>query len=106
MGLVGQYQQLTRGHERELEALAEEVIRDAFGGILDHVNFEINLVRNGVEVERFMKREESEKQEEREEEEQEEAKETPEEKKEEPKKKNWFGKKEKEPEKEEKFLVG
>ena len=103
MGLVGQSQQLTRGHERELEALAEEVIRDAFGGILDHVNFEINLVRNGVEVERFMKREESEKQEEREEEEQEEAKETPEEKKEEPKKKNWFGKKEKEPEKEEKF---
>ena len=47
MQLIGQSQQLQSGNERELEELAEQIIRSNYGTILDNVDLDIKIVAQG-----------------------------------------------------------
>ena len=53
MDLLTRSQQLVRGHETELEQLAETVIRNNYSGILHEVELDIKIVRPG-QVKQFM----------------------------------------------------
>lgn len=46
---------ITKGKESELEALAEKVIRDLYGSILDDVDLDIKFANGGMDVNNFMK---------------------------------------------------
>jgi hypothetical protein len=54
MRLAGRSTRFKVGKEKELEAFAEEIIRNAYSGILDDVDLDIKFVRNGKECEEFM----------------------------------------------------
>jgi hypothetical protein len=64
MQIVGENKSLTRGKDKELEELAEQIIKDIYSGILDNVDLDIKLVKDGMEVKEFMD-DEKEKQKER-----------------------------------------
>ena len=60
MNLMQRGKAMVRGKENELEQFAEEMIRSVYSGILDNVELDIKLVRDGNEVAKFMKDEECE----------------------------------------------
>lgn len=66
MSLLNKSKNFTRGKEKELEELAESVIRDSYSGILDNVDLDIKLVNSGSDVAQFMEEEEEEKEKDRE----------------------------------------
>ena len=55
MQLLQQSQQVTRGHEEDLENLAKEIILQNYGEILDGVELDIKLLRSGGQIAKFMK---------------------------------------------------
>jgi len=60
MNLMQRGKGMVRGKENELEQFAEEMIRSVYSGILDNVDLDIKLVRDGNEVAQFMEDEECE----------------------------------------------
>lgn len=66
MRLVGLSQRLTVGKTKEIEELAEKVIRETFGTVVEGIDLDIRLVGDGNDVNDFMEREEEEKKEEQE----------------------------------------
>ena len=63
MGLMGRTKGYSDGHEKELEELAEDMIRAVYSGILDNVDLDIKFVKDGNEVAQFMEEEEEEEKE-------------------------------------------
>ncbi len=60
MNLMQRGKAMVRGKETELEQFAEEMIRSVYSGILDNVDLDIKLVRDGNAVAKFMEDEECE----------------------------------------------
>lgn len=63
MGLMQRTKGFSRGKEKELEELAEQMIRSVYSGILDNVDLDIKFVKDGNEVAEFMEEEEPEEEE-------------------------------------------
>jgi hypothetical protein len=55
MQLLSLSQRMTRGHEKELEKLAKEIILKNYGEILDGVELDIKLFGSGQQIAKFMK---------------------------------------------------
>ncbi len=64
MSLLNRGKSLTRGKEKELEEFAERIIRSVYSGILDNVDLDIKLLRDGGDVAKFMEEECEEEEEE------------------------------------------
>lgn len=63
MNLTKQSSEMIEPHKEELEKLAEDIIRDEFGDILDGVRLDIKFAKDGEEVSNFMKQEKNEEEE-------------------------------------------